>query len=300
MTSLHARNPQAAAAASPQIDRFQVTVTGIDLSKIGQTNTDPRGIATTIDNFGKYRQIGVSTVVGSGAYPQVGELWVVDKSLGTWTFCSRQQPLLPVASDAYTLGQGLQQLGILKVNPSWLPPVSPAPFPPPPVTTGTTLQTAVDHLGDVWIAKNGVNGGSWKRPRDVLHASYYRNAAFTPQTSSAIIICDTLLADDYSLYNPTNGVVTLPLTGWWRVTQSLGATATGSNWIQIIGNFTNSTWSVAHSSVASATVWAQVSQSIRISSPGATVSFNMQANTTLTGRNNAANTKFECDYMGTG
>lgn len=98
MTSPHSRNPQAVAVANSaaQITRYSVVVTAIDHSRVGQNQTDPMGIATTIDSFGKYRQIGVSTMVGSGAYPQVGEQWIVDQSLGAWTFLSRQNPVLPV------------------------------------------------------------------------------------------------------------------------------------------------------------------------------------------------------------
>src|SRR5215469_12633795 len=42
---------------------------------------------------------------------------------------------------------------------------------PAPVTSGG-LQTFVDNVGDVWIAKPGVDGGTWNRPADVLHAGY--------------------------------------------------------------------------------------------------------------------------------
>jgi hypothetical protein len=230
MTSPHSRNPQAAATANSaaQITRYVVIVTAIDRSKVGQNNTDPMGIATTIDSFGKYRQIGVSTVVGSGAYPQVGEQWIVDQSLGTWTFLSRQAPLLPVASDAYSLGQGLQQLGILKVNPGWVA------FPPPPVTTGSTLQTTVDHLGDVWIAKHGVNGGAWKRPRDVLHCRYYKTAGWTASAGAWLTLTmDSVTYDDYGIYSASTGLFSPPITGMWQMTFQAGISpsATGQ-WVQ--------------------------------------------------------------------
>jgi hypothetical protein len=241
MTSLHARNPSAAAAASPQFERYQVTVTAIDTSKVGQANTDPRGIATTIDNFGKYRQIGVSTVVGSGAYPQVGELWVVDKSLGTWTFCSRQQPVLPVVSDAYTMGQGLAQLGILTVDPTWLPPVSPAPFPPPPVTTGSTLQTTVDHTGDVWVAKNGVRGGKWYRPRDVLRCHYTRAANFNFSTGTVTLGFDTQNTggDLYGIYQQAapSGFYALVPGIYTLFFQVCAAATAAGQWIQLSSSY---------------------------------------------------------------
>lgn len=217
MTTQHARNPQAtaAAASATQIERYQVTVTAIDLSKVGQANTDPRGIATTLDNFGKYRQIGVSTVVGSGAYPQVGELWVVDKSLGSWTFCSRQQPVLPVVSDSYTLAQGLQQVGFVTIDPAWLPPVSPTPFPPPPVTTGSTLQTTVDHLGDVWIAKNGVFGGAWKRANQMIARAALGNAG-VPSGLTYLPITLPATIDPWGVLSAT--AFTCVLAGTYHIT----------------------------------------------------------------------------------
>jgi hypothetical protein len=120
MTSPHARNPQASLTAhnATQIQRYQVVITAIDYSKAGQSNSDAMGIAQTTDTFGKLRQIGVSTMVGSGAYPQVGETWVIDKSLGTWTFLSRVAPIIPHVTDVFSLALALQQLGILFMPPS--------------------------------------------------------------------------------------------------------------------------------------------------------------------------------------
>jgi hypothetical protein len=51
--------------------------------------------------------------VGSGAYPQVGETWIIDQSLGAWTFLSRLAAILPQASDVFSLAAGLEQLGII-------------------------------------------------------------------------------------------------------------------------------------------------------------------------------------------
>jgi len=48
---------------------------------------------------------------------------------------------------------------------------------PPPVTSGSGIQTFIDVNGEQWVAKVGVYGGVWKRARDVMHAIAYRNAA---------------------------------------------------------------------------------------------------------------------------
>lgn len=108
------RNPQAALkTTNNKFTYYQVNVTGIDTSKIGQFNADPLGIALTVDRFAVQRQIGVSTFVGSGAAPQVGEDWIVDKSRGTWTFVSRLTQVVPQASNLKELITGLQQLGFI-------------------------------------------------------------------------------------------------------------------------------------------------------------------------------------------
>jgi hypothetical protein len=121
------RNPLAnAATSSNQFPHYTVIVTGIDMSKASQPASDPRGIASTVDTFAKLRQIPVSMTVGSGAYPQVGETWVIDQSLGSWTFVSRQVPVIPEATDLASLAAGLDQLGIVNAPAeAFVPPSTP-------------------------------------------------------------------------------------------------------------------------------------------------------------------------------
>lgn len=232
MTSLAARNPQASAAASANsFQRYIVFVTGIDATKAGLKGNDPRGLAQTVDTFGKHRQIGVSAVVGSGTYPQVGETWVVDQSLGSWTFLSKQVAITPNVVDFMTLAQALDQLGLVEYG---------GPVKPPPVTTGTTVQSFVDATGDVWVAKAGVNNGAWKRARDVLHAYWYRNAGTNTSPSSAVFLHDTTggvvgSQDSYSLYNSATGTFNPPITGWWQIYHQIGGIATASGqWLQAV------------------------------------------------------------------
>lgn len=96
---------------------------------------------------------------------------------------------------------------------------------PAPVTTGTTVQTFTDSLGDLWVAKNGVNGGAWKRARDVLFASVYRNAALTYPTVQGALALDSVTLDRYGLWVPASNHFVLPASGLWRVQIQL----TGSN-----------------------------------------------------------------------
>lgn len=109
----HARNPQAAADQSPKFERFRVSVLSIDVSMIGLPNQDPMGVAITMDDFRRQRKIGVSTVNGAGVYPKAGETWVIDRSLGTWTFAMRLVPHRPVVTDFVSLAIALHDLGLV-------------------------------------------------------------------------------------------------------------------------------------------------------------------------------------------
>lgn len=124
MSPVQERNPQAASASrSGQLAVYRVIVTGIDMTKASDPHSDPRGIANTVDTFGKLRQIGCSMIVGSGAYPQEGETWIINQALGNWTFLSRQVPDTPVAYSFYSLAAGLEALGLIDYDGPAAPPV---------------------------------------------------------------------------------------------------------------------------------------------------------------------------------
>jgi hypothetical protein len=104
---------------------------------------------------------------------------------------------------------------------------------PPPVTGGTTIQSFTDPNGDVWVAKSGIRGGGWRRPRDVLRARLHRAtnfnlgaAAWTP------VQFDTITWDEYGLLTlNSNNVLTCPLAGMWQVNGGLNMTGMGSRLI---------------------------------------------------------------------
>lgn len=88
-----------------------------------------------------------------------------------------------------------------------------------PVTTGTTVQGFQDVNGEWWVAKNGISAGTWRKARDVLHATCYRAATYTPKVSPGEVIpYDTVGHDGYGLYvgTPWFGF-TCPVGGWYRV-----------------------------------------------------------------------------------
>jgi hypothetical protein len=86
---------------------------------------------------------------------------------------------------------------------------------PPPVTTGTTVQTYTDPNGDVWVAKNGVASGAWRRARDVIRAKANTNvqqnipATATTYTSTY----NQTVYDAYGLLNIGAGTFTAPIPG---------------------------------------------------------------------------------------
>jgi len=97
--------------------------------------------------------------------------------------------------------------------------VDPIPL-PPPVTTGSGIQSYTDPLGDVWIAANGVANGAWKRATNACKAKNWPNANFSlnPQATYNVIPLNSgnTVNDPYGLM-ATNNRFTIPFYGWWRV-----------------------------------------------------------------------------------
>lgn len=101
---------------------------------------------------------------------------------------------------------------------------------PPPVNVGSTAQFYTDPLGDLWVAKNGVQGGAWNRARDVLHARWYRNAGgatigLTPTTTQVVL--DLAYRDAYGMSDGSGGINFLT-TGAFSITAQVAATPTAA------------------------------------------------------------------------
>jgi hypothetical protein len=97
---------------------------------------------------------------------------------------------------------------------------------PAPITTGTTIQNFTDVWGDVWVAKNGVNGGNWRRARDVLTSKIYRAAAWTTGSSGSLLSFDSVTRDPYGLAG--GGQWTCPVAGVYAVSAVAGITFTAT------------------------------------------------------------------------
>jgi hypothetical protein len=85
---------------------------------------------------------------------------------------------------------------------------------PPPVTTGSTIQTYTDANGDIWVAKNGVRSGNWYRARDVLYARLSRGAVYTFPTAATNMAWDQF-DDPYGIWTQASQQMTIPLAGLW-------------------------------------------------------------------------------------
>jgi hypothetical protein len=88
---------------------------------------------------------------------------------------------------------------------------------PPAVITGTAVHAWTDDNGDVWVAKNGVYGGAWRKARDVLTGWWCRNGAYNFPVSATLMVFDHVIRDVYGLYNTGTGLFTCPVAGWYLV-----------------------------------------------------------------------------------
>jgi hypothetical protein len=100
---------------------------------------------------------------------------------------------------------------------------------PPPITSGSTIQAWQDSTGEWFVAKNGVNGGTWRKARDVLHAHVYRSASWSFSAGEITFNFDTAVFDAYGLFTP-GGNFTCPIPGLWQVASKYSHTPVGTNY----------------------------------------------------------------------
>jgi hypothetical protein len=174
---------------------------------------------------------------------------------------------------------------------------------PPALGAGAALQSFTDLNGEVWIAKGGVNGGAWRKARDVIYSRVYRSAAFMLQASGAAIPYDTIDMDAYGLYNSTNFGWYAPVTGLYLVSATMSAIPTGTGVGQfcagvVYKNGVLIAQSSAHSSMGygfgcTVTVIVKLTAQDTIQGGGGSA-----PNLTLS--LNPANNWLQVDYLGTG
>jgi hypothetical protein len=99
---------------------------------------------------------------------------------------------------------------------------------PAPVTSGAVIFGFVDVNGDVWVAKNGVNAGAWRRAGNVLVSVLGRAAAFGTTTTATALGFDNVINDPYGLGVGAPTVWTCPVAGLYRVHANIAATATAA------------------------------------------------------------------------
>jgi hypothetical protein len=101
----------------------------------------------------------------------------------------------------------------------------------PAPTVSATVQSFVDVNGEVWIAKNTVNGGAWKRARDTLFGLIINSAGYTTLASPGGIVPYSATSKDtwgIATGSPNYGL-TAPIAGWYRIVASLVGTTTSAN-----------------------------------------------------------------------
>jgi hypothetical protein len=97
-----------------------------------------------------------------------------------------------------------------------------------PATTSASIVTRTDTTGEVWVAKAGVNGGLWRKARDVVAGRWWRAAAYTFSTSNTVLAFDTVERDPYGLYGTASGIFACPVAGWYLVSGKLTLTPTAA------------------------------------------------------------------------
>jgi hypothetical protein len=176
---------------------------------------------------------------------------------------------------------------------------------PAPVTSGSTIQSYTDPLGDVWVAKNGVYAGAWKRARDVLHPRVYRNAALTMPTASTVVPFDTVWLDTYGLWTPGSSQTysfVLPVPGIYQAWAQTGFSPTASgqwiqSWIQQNGTAFLTTRAHASTTANSANAPMIVTQTCAV---GDQINVAHVCSTAVPATTNQNNLTFGVDYLGTG
>lgn len=67
---------------------------GLPYMKAVVTDVTDR-MAIVVDQFGKHHDVRIDLRRGKGPFPRVGEMWLLDRELGPWTFAACMKADLP-------------------------------------------------------------------------------------------------------------------------------------------------------------------------------------------------------------
>lgn len=173
---------------------------------------------------------------------------------------------------------------------------------PPPLAAGAPFQSFTDGSGEVWVAKGGVNGGVFRKARDVLRSRTCRNGAWTVTTTMARTNPGDPAGgyDDFALFNSGSWLATVPLAGYWRVSWNVRSYVTASGqWLQAAIYKSNAVTAsnLSWSAGTSPAMQVEVIDTIRCNA-GDTLEAWAQASASLTGGTGPSNTYFICEYTG--
>lgn len=172
--------------------------------------------------------------------------------------------------------------------------------PGPPVGASAPFQSWQDSSSEWWVAKGGVNGGAWRKARDVLHARAYRAGAFTVIAGTANnLAMDTVDLDPYGIL--TAGFFTFPLAGLWQVSGATGVSIGVNQWVRGYVKWNDRTNLVAaYSSPIAIGGGFPYPADVRKVAAGATALMANDGSATITGTPGATATWLSADYLGTG
>lgn len=87
-----------------------VNSVGLPWEVVKVTEIGDDGLAEVTNHIGKQRRIKIGFLRAKGALPRVGERWVIDKSMGYWTFAAVIEADPPVITGDRSDGTALANL----------------------------------------------------------------------------------------------------------------------------------------------------------------------------------------------
>ena len=169
---------------------------------------------------------------------------------------------------------------------------------------GAALASYTDPGGEAWVAKGGVNGGAWRKARDVLHCAYYRAAGFSLQNAWSLLGLDTVISDPYGLYNGATAYATIPVAGKYQFYLAVTGQAPANGWIQSAWNFPAGTsvgTNPANNGATAGTNTTAAGLVVRTQAAGDQLTTNMVASAaSVTGTTASYLTRMSIDYLGSG